>query len=359
MERKNFIFISYLRVVAVTMIIFDHLGGIRNQNWLITKVIRFLFCNPLNMIQDFGAFGVSLFFLISGFLFVHTCKDNVNILKSFSRKFIRLYIPLEVSFIFFYIIQKLFWLLASQGEYWNQFSNKDWILSGTLVGYFTGKGDVINGTTWFLIPLILFYLVGTLVGSFIHKKPIKAVLIIEFIIFLIISGSYLYVKILGNKVNMLITPNILLNYGFFMYIPVQGILIYYVYFNYINKKLSLSLSMINYVLMLISIYLFNNQYYTENPYIVSIIYATLIFIICLLLNESFKENKWINEISNVSYSLYLTHMTFGSLILSMFEKHIMYTVLFVITLLIIILISEIQHYLIEERLVPNVMKLLK
>mgnify|MGYP000523779631 CR=1 FL=1 len=29
----------------------------------------------------------------------------------------------------------------------------------TLVGYFTGHGDVINGTTWFLIPLFLFYLV--------------------------------------------------------------------------------------------------------------------------------------------------------------------------------------------------------
>ena len=44
-------------------------------------------------------------------------------------------------------------LSQREATYWSQFSIRQWIESATLVGYFTGSGDVINGTTWFLILL--------------------------------------------------------------------------------------------------------------------------------------------------------------------------------------------------------------
>lgn len=40
--------------------------------------------------------------------------------------------------------------ITREATYWSQFSIRQWIESATLVGYFTGSGDVINGTTWFL-----------------------------------------------------------------------------------------------------------------------------------------------------------------------------------------------------------------
>ncbi len=43
--------------------------------------------------------------------------------------------------------------ITREATYWSQFSIRQWIESATLVGYFTGSGDVINGTTWFLILL--------------------------------------------------------------------------------------------------------------------------------------------------------------------------------------------------------------
>ena len=39
--------------------------------WIVKKIIDFFFAVPLDIIQDFGAFGVSLFFLLSGFLFTY------------------------------------------------------------------------------------------------------------------------------------------------------------------------------------------------------------------------------------------------------------------------------------------------
>ena len=54
---------DYLRVIALVMILYDHLGGFYNPNWIVKKIIDFFFAVPLDIIQDFGAFGVSLFFL--------------------------------------------------------------------------------------------------------------------------------------------------------------------------------------------------------------------------------------------------------------------------------------------------------
>ena len=56
----------------------------------------------------------------------------------------------------------------------------------TLVGYFTGHGDVINGTTWFLIPLFLFYLVRIGYAWMYEKiKPEYNFLFLELFVLLI------------------------------------------------------------------------------------------------------------------------------------------------------------------------------
>lgn len=63
--------VDYLRAIALCMILYDHLGGLFNPGWIVKRYVDFFFAVPLNIIQDFGAFGVSLFFLISGFLFTY------------------------------------------------------------------------------------------------------------------------------------------------------------------------------------------------------------------------------------------------------------------------------------------------
>ena len=74
---------DYLRVIALVMILYDHLGGFYNPNWIVKKIIDFFFAVPLDIIQDFGAFGVSLFFLLSGFLFTYNgnYKNEARLLK--------------------------------------------------------------------------------------------------------------------------------------------------------------------------------------------------------------------------------------------------------------------------------------
>ena len=74
------------------MILYDHLCGIRNSDWVLKKAVDFILCTPLNIIQDFGALGVGLFYLITGFLFLHTNRKKENCIASACRKVIRLYL---------------------------------------------------------------------------------------------------------------------------------------------------------------------------------------------------------------------------------------------------------------------------
>lgn len=75
---------DYLRVIALVMILYDHLGGFYNPNWIVKKIIDSFFAVPLDIIQDFGAFGVSLFFCLVVF-----CLHITEIIKMKQKRLLK------------------------------------------------------------------------------------------------------------------------------------------------------------------------------------------------------------------------------------------------------------------------------
>lgn len=63
------------------------------------KIIDFFFAVPLDIIQDFGAFGVSLFFLLSGFLFTYNGNYKNEAKKTF-KKTMKTYVGCLMAFFF-------------------------------------------------------------------------------------------------------------------------------------------------------------------------------------------------------------------------------------------------------------------
>ena len=251
---------DYLRVIALVMILYDHLGGFYNPNWIVKKIIDFFFAVPLDIIQDFGAFGVSLFFLLSGFLFTYNGNYKNEAKKTF-KKTMKTYVGCLMAFFLFYILQRLTWIIKT--TYWSQFSTKQWIESMTLVGYFTGHGDVINGTTWFLIPLFLFYLVRIGYAWIYEKiKPEYNFLFLELFVLLImflLKGFHLSVSSTLVFVDM----------------PLMGMILGEIFRK--ERRISIFngilLLIVNYVLMVIWFWVFAREYHDTYCYFVSFIYS--------------------------------------------------------------------------------------
>lgn len=128
---------DYLRVIAVFMILYDHLGCLRNSEWIVKKMVDYLIAVPLNIIQDFGAFGVSIFFIISGFLFAWNGKYE-NLCKKITGKMVFIYLSNIIAFLGFWAFQNLVCFFSN--SYWRQFTVKQWLESMTLAGYFVGGG---------------------------------------------------------------------------------------------------------------------------------------------------------------------------------------------------------------------------
>lgn len=60
--------LDWLRCGALALIIYDHLVGFRMPEWTPVVWMDHIFMKPLELIQYGGALGVSIFFVISGYL---------------------------------------------------------------------------------------------------------------------------------------------------------------------------------------------------------------------------------------------------------------------------------------------------
>ncbi len=329
--------IAYLRVLAISMILYDHLGGMRNQAWIIKRMLDWLFCTPLKIIQEFGAFGVSLFYLISGFLFLHTNKNRENCVRYYIRKMMKLYCYVILSFAVFGFFQ---WLLHFiRPTYWSQFSLYDWMGCATLFYHFNGVGEMINGTTWFLLPLFAFYMISACCHSVINKNAIQGVLMMEGVL---AAGIFLqkFLQRLGIATHVFsLAP--------FIYIPVIGLILYLILQHKLLAWQGAGLEILNYSLMTGAFYKLNTGYFSDEPYIISIVYAVGLFLCFVFGEKQFKKNRYVDFIGKISLSVYLVHMTWGGLFMSSFEPYAGFSFSFAVSVLLVILVAAIHHYMLE------------
>ena len=61
--------------------------------------------------------------------------------------------------------------------YFAQFGFGDWFQSATLLSYFLSHPDAIYGVTWFLVPLIVFQLLGTLSYGLMRRRELPCCLL--------------------------------------------------------------------------------------------------------------------------------------------------------------------------------------
>jgi peptidoglycan/LPS O-acetylase OafA/YrhL len=89
--RQRFVFIDALRGIAAVMVCFDHLLG----NTVLSPILRQTFPSAVCKACDFGARGVQIFFVISGFVIAHSLRAVVPTLGAAGKFILRRQLRLD------------------------------------------------------------------------------------------------------------------------------------------------------------------------------------------------------------------------------------------------------------------------
>lgn len=339
--KKRYNSLAWLRAIATIMIVYDHLAGMRNPEWVTNKIVDNIICRPLNIIQSFGAFGVSLFYLISGFLLMNSNVSDKSEGKTALMKIGRIYLSSLVAFAGFGLC--IWGLDHFIDTYWSQYKIEDWLLSASLIGYFKGTGEVINGTTWFMLPLFLFYVLGVWLRKDMERNYTRSFLKVEcFCTFLLLG------LILGKRIFQVEVP--ISGYFPFVFIPLTGVLFYGIFVQKVRLWRGVMLFIVNYGLLVIALKELNYGYYEENPYLISYIYGCSLFLLFLIGEHHFNSNKALGIANKLGLPIYLLHMTWGSLCMTFLEGKIPFGVSLLLSVSVVVGLAWIHERFVDRKL---------
>ena len=342
--------IDFLRGIAVSLVVTYHffvILGLNNSSYF-------------KYIHSFGLLGVSLFFIISGYLIYRSAAFSFD--KYGTKSGLKHYIYHRVFRILpaYYFNLMVVLMLATfviNSEYFHSGSFLRQIFAHlTFSSYFIyqDSGFGINGAYWTLNIEMLWYIIVPLLVIFIKNKYTFLLIGILSFLYLILLDLGLFDSVLNLDKNSS-SYKVKLYYLSFQ-LPgqisyfISGIFIY----KYAKKNLYLTDNnkyIFSFLLIILFIYISstyitpNTSFFLNNLFILSI--SSILFI--LLYNSKPKGVKWIEWLGKISYSLYLWHMPLlfvinKSLILT---HHNLFNVI-IIFILSLLIISSFSYYLIEE-----------
>jgi peptidoglycan/LPS O-acetylase OafA/YrhL len=335
--------IDYLRgVLAFLIMVYHYMSW---QEFLLPDATSFLTRSSL--------YGVSLFFIISGFSLTVTYYERFTyinftlIIDYWLKRFSRIY--------------PLFWLIVSTYLILVYFGGKDFPSFIEIISNFTvtfALFPTLSGLTagsWSIGIEIVFYIFFPFLIYFLHqfKRLISGIFIIFILLSMYISSYEMYSDCIEDgywKIYM----NLMNHVYFFIF----GMLIALVYLhkkNWFFANRFLLISGILFIVILFKFYPLEGNIVTllwqENRIFFSVCIFTL-FILVLIYNSHIDNTKVINKILNyfgdISYTLYLLHPIIYLIVSHFFKSSSI--VKSIIMIILTVLVSTIVHFVYEIKM---------
>jgi len=342
--------IDILRGLAVSIVIIYHFY----------ILLDYSSASSFQYIHFFGQLGVSLFFIISGYLIYRSIEHNItqkgisNGIKSYTIHRLFRILP-AYYFNLIFVIFLAYFILHSIDTWSFKFIIKQLLAHLTFTSYFLYQtsGFEVNGAYWTLSIEMLWYIVAPFFFLFVKTNK-TLILIFVLSLFYLASidfGLMDWLFHLDNKASNY------LNKLYFFSFQLPGQLIYFIsgILIYKLKKTSLNISnnkrYILAVLIVLSFLYISNQSYFYTSFLIRNIFIlfTVSTIFILFYQYHTKKLALLSWIGKISYSLYLWHMP----LLLLIKKYIIPFDISLSTLVIIFLISlfsisSFSYYFIEE-----------
>lgn len=319
-QRQRIDFLDTLRCIAALLVILQHIGEKYFSSFSYFTTHYF----------QFGMFGVTLFFLVSGFIIPVSLQKKTSLKKFWIKRFFRLY-PL---YIYSIILAIIFIGLGYYTQHHELLPVQDMLLQLTMLQKLLGIPLLVN-SHWTLSLEMLFYISVTLLYmlNILRYSTTLAFVVLT----LALSGGI----ILQN------------GYGLLLYFSMMFVgTVFYKFTSGQIKKLPTFLISI-YAIFCITIISYVNmfgkndlsEYGARNfvPATSAWILALLIFIVFLAF-RNYNYPRFLLFLGKISFSLYLAQAVFISSVPYIFNEY--FTV--AITLFVISTSSVITYYYIEK-----------
>jgi peptidoglycan/LPS O-acetylase OafA/YrhL len=287
-------FIGVLRGVACLFVVYAHvIVNYASQHHINLQPVQWIQDNittPFAIIQNFGWFGVVLFFLISGYIITHTMQRETAGSFVIKRVF-RIYPAFVVCVLINAIARHL--LYDKPFYEWNEY-----LLALTLSGIWPTKQYILLGVEWTLVIEMKFYAL-TLLAFWLHKRRPEAAVAVQ----LFVIGMALYFCRAFENTFFLFTVSI-------SYVPflIAGQLLYLLRYKKIQPVFFVVATMISLAVAIYGIRTLHPRYLSPgNSYMVTFTYCYGIFCLAAVFSDRIRSNFITTFFENISYSLYLYH----------------------------------------------------
>ncbi len=298
--------IQLLRGLAALLVVCTHsifaTISYGNNNSILSSFYNF---------SEFGAVGVDIFFVISGFIIVYVTQNNNKKFNIFIKERLIRVVPLYWFFLSIMACALIFFPSA--------FVNNEFILSHAIYSFlflpaykFDGSISPLLGVGWTLNYEVFFYVIFSF-SLYISSWKKR---------FFLVSSIFIMLSCFGivyqneNPIIYVFTRSLLIEFVF-------GMLVAYLFFEskFLSKKLATSVLVLSIFLLSLSvIYGVPDKFDTIKFIVWGIPAFFLVYSLLCLEIHGLKFNNLLIFLGKISYSLYLSHYFTVRLLSKLFEK---------------------------------------
>ena len=289
-------FLDHLRALAAWLVVWDHLVCMvpsqMQQPLAIAQWVSARVNQPLGLIQDFGWFGVCLFFLISGFVITHVSQRESAAAFAVKRLF-RIVPMLAVAVLLALLLSPDLRSLATPLTL---------LTNVTLLNYWIAPQVVLVGVGWTLAIEIAFYALMLLSYPLARWPAFRSALLLA-----VVALTVWQAREHG--------PSFFLFAASVAYLPylIAGQVLYLAFH---QRSISGHAAVLLAVGVYATLWQGLESIHTDflrpgNSYLVSFAWALVVFLLAWRMNERLRAGRVVRWLSGTSYTLYLVHGMVG------------------------------------------------